>query len=169
MLTLQRTLNILFILVLCGVALASYTYQYVTKIEPCPLCLMQRLALSGIVIALLMNLRFGIKIQNYGLAILSALLGRVVCLRQIGLHVCPEIGSFGIPILGFDLYLWSFFVFTSSIFACAVLLIIKGYSKQEEYPPTWGIVEKVVFVLVFLVTLTNTITTYLECGLFGCL
>ncbi len=166
--TLQRILNVLFIFVLCAVLLAAYGYQILEREEPCPLCLLQRLGMIGIAIGLLMNLRFGIKAQHYGLAILSALLGRTVSLRQIGLHVCPEFPTFGEPILGFDLYVWALIVFTCSTFACAVLLIIHGYSKHSESVPTWGFLEKLSFALVILITLGNIINTLVDCGLTSC-
>lgn len=164
----QRILNLLFIYVLCVVLLGAYAYQYIKGEQPCPLCLLQRLGMIGIAVALLLNLRFGIKVQHYGLAILSAILGRMVSLRQIGLHVCPEFPTFGEPIFGLDLYVWAYIVFTCSIFACAVLTIIYGYFKNQSYLPTWGFAEKIAFWAVGLITLSNTITTLMECGLSAC-
>lgn len=168
MLIFQRVLNNLFILVLCAVLSAAYFYQFIKREEPCPLCLLQRLGMIGSAVALLLNLRFGIKIEHYGLAILSALLGRIVSLCQISLHVCPKFPTFGEPLWGFDLYVWAFIVFTCTVFACAILLIIKGYSKVHEYPPTWGAVEKILFAFVFILALGNAVTTYLDCGFTAC-
>ncbi len=164
----QRLLNVLFILVLCFVLLAAYFYQYVHQEFPCPFCLLQRLGMLGIALSLLLNLRFGIKVEHYGLAILSALLGRIVSLRQISLHVCPNFPHFGEPVLGFDLYVWAFIVFSCSIFACAILLIIHGHSRQKEHAASWTYVEKTAFGLVLLLTTANVLTTFFECGLNGC-
>jgi disulfide bond formation protein DsbB len=165
----QRILNRLFIFVLCGILLSAYLYQFIERAEPCSLCLLQRLGMIGVATAILMNLRFGIKVEHYGLAILSALMGRIVSLRQIGLHVCPEFPAFGKPVLGFDLYVWAFIVFTCSIFACAVLLILYGYSKHHEHHPTWGVFEKIAFWLVVLITFGNVINTLIDCGLTTCI
>lgn len=164
----QRILNLLFIYVLCGVLLSGYAYQYIKSENPCPLCLLQRLGMIGIASALLMNIRFGIKVQHYGLAILSAVFGRMVALRQIGLHVCPEFPTFGEPVFGFDLYVWAYLVFTCSIFSCAVLTIIYGYVKKQEYLPSWEIADKTAFWAVIIFTLGNAITTLVECGLTTC-
>ncbi len=166
---LQRWLNFLFILVLCAILLAAYWYQFAMQMKPCPLCLLQRLGMIGIATALLMNLRFGIKVEHYGLALLSALLGRLVSLRQIGLHICPTFPAYGQPVFGYDLYVWAFIVFTCSIFSCAVLLIIYGYSKSQSYPPTWNLPEKALFGLVLLLVLANTVTALRDCGLTNCL
>jgi disulfide bond formation protein DsbB len=153
----QRILNLLFIFVLEAVLIAGFVYQFTKQEEPCPLCFLQRLGMIGIVSALLMNLRFGIRAQHYGLAILSAVLGRLVSLRQIGFHVCPEFPTFGEPILGLDLYVWAFMVFTCAIFSAAVLTILYGYTKNHEYLPTWGKAEKGALGLVFLIALANMI------------
>jgi len=168
MVKLQNFFNVLFIFVLAAVLCAAYGYQIIKQEEPCPLCLLQRLGMIGIACALLMNLRFGIKVEHYGLAILSALLGRLVSLRQIELHVCPDFPKFGEPVLGFDLYVWAFIVFTCSVFACAVLLIIYGYNKNKEYIPSWGVLEKFAFWVVTLITLGNVIVTLIDCGLSAC-
>jgi disulfide bond formation protein DsbB len=168
MITLQRILNLLFIFVLCFVLAAGYWYQFAMHEKPCPLCLLQRLGMIGIATALLMNLRFGIRVHHYGLAILSALLGRMVSLRQIGLHICPTFPSYGEPVFGYDLYVWAFIVFTCSIFSCAILLIIKGFSKASHYPPTWGSPEKMAYATLFFLTLANVITAFIDCGLASC-
>lgn len=168
MIALQRILNVLFVFVLCGVLLGGYFYQFTKHEQPCPLCLLQRLGMIGIAIALLMNLRFGIKVQHYGLAILSALLGRIVALRQISLHVCPQFTTFGEPVFGLDLYVWAFLVFTCSIFACAVLLILYGYAKHTNHSPQWGLLEKIAFGLVVFITLANMLTSFIDCGLTPC-
>lgn len=168
MIFLQRILNILFIYVLCAVLLAAYAYQFILDEDPCILCLLQRLGMIGVASALALNLRFGIKIQFYGLAILSALLGRIVSLRQIGLHICPEFPTYGQPIFGFDLWVWSFIIFTISIFAVACLLIIKGFFPEEDTNPTWGMREKLPFWLLLLVALSNGIITFIDCGFSDC-
>jgi hypothetical protein len=123
----------------------------------------------GIATALLMNLRFGIKVQHYGLAILSALLGRIVSLRQISFHVCPEFPIFGAPIFGLALYVWAFIIFTCSMLACALLLIIYGYSKHHQSHRHWGLFEKIAFSLVVLIALSNGINTLIDCGLSSCI
>lgn len=168
MATFQRVLNLIFIIVICGVLFGAFSYQYLKSEEPCPLCLLQRLGMIGVALALLMNLRFGIKVQHYALAILCALLGRLVSLRQISLHVCPDFPTFGEPVFGFDLYVWAFIVFTCSIFACALLLMMYGFSQDRDYEPTWGFFEKLVATLIGLLIVGNIVTSYIDCGLTAC-
>lgn len=164
----QKFLNLLFVLVLCAVLIAAYIYQLVMSQEPCSLCFLQRLGMIGVATAILMNLRFGIKVQHYGLAILCAFMGRIVSLRQIGLHVCPQFPTFGAPIFGLDLYVWSYLVFSSSIFATAILLIHYGFVKDHSHQTRWGFYEKIAFWIVTLITFGNIINTLFDCGLLSC-
>ncbi|HSX11150.1 MAG TPA: disulfide bond formation protein B [Chlamydiales bacterium] len=166
--TFHRVANALFIFVLCGVLLAAYGYQLIEHEAPCPLCLLQRLGMVGIAVALLMNLRIGVRIEHYGLAILSALVGPLSSMRQIALHVCPQFPAHGVPVLGHNLYVWALVVFICSLFACAVLLILYGYSNHREYHPAWRALEKGAFLAAILITLANVITTLLQCGFSIC-
>jgi disulfide bond formation protein DsbB len=164
----HRTLNVIFIFVLSAVLLAAFFYQFIVGEEPCFLCFLQRLQMIAIAAALLMNLRFGIKVQHYGLAILSALLGRIVALRHISFHFCstgkPEMP----PVLGYELYAWAFIVFTCSLVACGLLLILMGYSKRQDYHPTWGFWEKASACLVGAIALGNVVNALIDCGIYSC-
>jgi disulfide bond formation protein DsbB len=158
---LQRMLNLLFVYVLIGVLIAAYVYQYVTHQSPCTLCFLQRLSMIGVAAALAMNLRFGIKVQHYGLAIISAALGRVIALKQIEMHISPEFPSLGAPILGLDLYVWAFLIFSCSIFSCAILTIIYGYAKKHTYFPTWGKLDQIAFWSVATLAICNAFTAHM--------
>lgn len=164
-----RLLNLLFIYILVLVLLGGILYQLIKGEAACYLCILQRLGMIGIISALLMNFRFGVKVQHYGLAILSALMGRIFSLRQIAMHVCPEFPAYGEAIFGFDLYIWAFIIFTCSIFACAVLTIFFGYSRGKEFPPSWGLGARTAFWATALIVAINLITTLKECGLGVCL
>jgi disulfide bond formation protein DsbB len=165
---LQRIFNLLFIFILSFILIGGYIFQIIVREDPCTLCFLQRIGMTGIAIALLMNLRFGIKVEHYGLAILSALLGRVVSLNQIGLHIHPKINTFGTPVFGLQLYVWSFIVFNCSVFACAILLIMYGFTKEKDHQAAWGPLEKGAFSLVLLITLGNLINSLIDCSFLSC-
>ena len=155
----QRLANALFIWVLCGVLLSSDFYQFIEHAKPCPLCLLQRLGIFGITIALLLNLRFGIKTEHYGLGLLSAVVGSIVSLKQISLNICQPV-AIGVPILGFKLYVWAFVVYICSITAIAFLMMFFGWTNHEKQPPAWCAMEKFSFILVVLVLLVNLATLF---------
>lgn len=168
MIALQRLLNRLWVFTICGILMGGYIYQFIKHEEPCPLCMLQRLAMFGVAAGVLLNLRFGFKEEHYGLDLLASFFGLIVSLRQIALHVCPQFPTFGEPILNYDLYVWSFFVFMCSIFATSVLLMIHLFIHQKPARPVWAFWDKLAFALVLLLALANTITTLIQCGLSPC-
>ena len=168
MATLQRFLNRLWIFVLCGVLTGGYMYQLFEHEQPCPLCMLQRLAMIGIAASILLNLRFGFKEEHYGLALLSAIFGISISLRQIALHVCPQFPTFGQPILHYDLYVWAFIVFMCSMLATSVLLMLYIFTNDKPVHSAWSQWDKLAFAFVFLLAFANTISTFMECGLSPC-
>ncbi|MBM3184577.1 MAG: disulfide bond formation protein B [Chlamydiae bacterium] len=167
MASLQRILNLLFVFVLSLVLIASYVYQFTASTIPCSLCLLQRLAIFAIIIGLLLNLRFGIKAEHYGLSLLGAILGRSISLRQMALHICPlESPPYpGEPVFGFDLYVWAFIIFACCIVAIAVLLILFGFTNHRPVPASSGFFEKVAITLVAFIALAGAVITFLTNGL----
>lgn len=165
----QYRLNALFILVLGSVLCSAFGYQIVTGEAPCPLCLLQRLGMTGIATGCMMNLRFGINMSHYGLALISACFGGFTSLRQISLHVCPQFPTFGSPVLGLDLYAWALVVFGSSILAIALLLYLHGINKDhKQNTPRSSTLNSVSYVFLTLIIFTEVITTYNLCGTTAC-
>lgn len=136
----HRVLNILWIYLICIILTAALFFH-----TPCPLCLMQRLAMLGIGSCALLNLRYGIQAKHYGMAIFFALLG-----HYIGLHLRP-VGTF---FLGLSLPTWSSIVFSCSLIASAVLLFF-----FRDKPPEWAWPEKIAFGFLLFVTSALTITS----------
>lgn len=168
MISLERSLNVLLVLIIGGILLGAYSVQFFLHEEPCPLCMLQRLGMIGVTMGALLNLKFGIRMSHYGLSLISALMGGVVALRQISLHACPGFPEFGLPVLGLSLYTWSFLVFACVVFGIAVLLFL--YNPEESVKPQerLNFLSKFAFGLIFLVTVANILTTYLQCGFGPC-
>jgi disulfide bond formation protein DsbB len=166
---LQWILNIIFIYVIGFVLLGAFGYQFIMHEDPCPLCLLQRLAMIGITTGCLLNLRFGINASQYGLILLSSIFGLSVSLRQIGLHVCPQFSTFGQPVLGFELYTWAAIVFMSSIVATGVLLYMRGLNKDpKQSEPIKSKWNQITFVFISLILIAEIITTFQICGFTAC-
>lgn len=163
---LVRFLNVLLALILMGTLSGAYYQQYFKHELPCPLCMLQRLAMFSIAIGALLNLRFGIRPQHYAVSLLGAFFGASVSLRQIALHVCPGFPVFGIPVFGLALYTWAFIVFCCSILGIILLLFL--YSPVEKKVVHISLLEKITFCIVFVLLLANFITTFDECGLGFC-
>ncbi len=109
---------------LIAVLVVAYADQFAGHDLPCPLCLLQRVALVGVAYGLLLNLRYGPQPQGYAIMLLAALFGMGVAGRQVLLHIVPGSGAYGAPLLGLHLYTWSFILFALVILGTAVLLLV---------------------------------------------
>lgn len=168
MLHLERNLNALLVVILSIVLLIAYGVQFIWHEVPCPLCMLQRLGMIGVASGALLNIWFGIRTSHYALALLSALLGGFVALRQISLHVCPGSAEFGFPVLGLSLYTWSFIVFVCSVLAIALMLFL--YDPEDTRKSILPLNGWCKFAIgfIFVIALVNIVTTYMQCGLGPC-
>ncbi|MDN3503993.1 MAG: disulfide bond formation protein B [Rhabdochlamydiaceae bacterium] len=162
---LARTLNALMIFVLVGILLSAYYQQFTKQGEPCPLCILQRLGMITVAFGLFLNLWYGIRRSHYTLSLVGALVGGSSSLRQICLHICPNSPTFGIPVWGYSLYVWAFFTFIASLFAIGILLSIHR-DETKSLRINWF--ESLAILVVGLITLSNLVSTYLECGFTSC-
>jgi disulfide bond formation protein DsbB len=164
----ERDLNALIVIILSGILLGAFGVQFIMHEKPCPLCLLQRLGMIGVATGMLLNMWFGVRMSHYALALLSALMGGFVALRQISLHVCPGFPEFGLPVLGLSLYTWSFIVFVCVVLAVALLLFLYDPKESQEAPPPANSWSKLAFGLIFFVAVANIVTTLMQCGLGPC-
>ncbi len=149
-----------------AVLVTAYADQFATHDLPCPLCLLQRVALAGVAYGLLLNLRFGPHPQAYGIMLLAALFGMGVAGRQVLLHIVPGSGAYGAPLLGLHLYTWSFILFGLVILGTAVLLLIPR-PEAPVRPLPQGLKQALAWTVIGLTAL-NAITTFLQCGPIEC-
>lgn len=105
------------------VLLGALYMQFIQGEDPCPLCLLQRAGLVGIGIAMLMNIIHGIRASHWALALINALAGIAVSIRQILLHINDPIG-FASPVFGLHLYTWCFIIYTIVLIGCSITLLI---------------------------------------------
>ena len=104
----ERTeqINFVFLLamlaVIAGILSAAMVMQYVYGELPCPLCLLERVALFGVAFGIIANLRGGFSYRNTGLSLLFALVLLIVSVRQTLLDIYPRPGHeyIGSTVLG---------------------------------------------------------------------
>ena len=121
----MRVLNILALFVICAVLSVAFYIQFTNEPLPCPLCLLQRVAMVAVGFGLVLNLTCGLRPGHYGIMLLGAVFGAATALTQITLHIVPGTGSYGPPILGLHLYSWAFIAFGAVFFLSGLF---------EEYP-----------------------------------
>lgn len=165
---LEKNLNALLVIAISCVLFGAFGIQFLLHEVPCPLCLLQRLAMIGLATGALLNLKFGIRKAHYGLSILSCVFGGFVALRHILLHICPQFPKFGHPFWGLSLYVWSFILFASSITYIGLLLLIfdRQIESYEPKPLNWWCL--LAFILIFVADFANIFTTFFLCGWGAC-
>lgn len=164
----EKHLNALMAVLISLVLWGALTIQFFLHEKPCPLCLLQRLGMLGVISGALMNVKFGPKKGHYGICLFSAFFGGFVALRQISLHVCPGFPKFGLPFWGLSLYTWSLIVFASSILYISLLLLIFDQNKNPIESKIYNLWGHIAFFIAFFVALTNIVATAFECGIGPC-
>ena len=161
---LAATVNV-WVLVL--VLTAAFGFQLSAGEPPCPLCVVQRIALMMCALGPLFMLRqarvaFRDIAAGCGIAIVSALLGAVVSTRQVLLHILPGDPGFGSPFLGLHLYTWCLIAFVGQITASALMLIGSAWLKENE-SVAWRMTNVTAGAFVFIVV-ANLLSVIAEAG-----
>jgi disulfide bond formation protein DsbB len=167
---LSRILNMLALFAVCGVLIADFTFQFTKGELPCPLCLLQRIALIAVGFGVFLSLSCGVRPSHYGVLLLGAAYGGAVALAQIALHIVPGTGSYGSALLGYHLYTWSFLVFSAVLILAGLMLLFDRQFEQIGKPSAAraGGLGLAACLLLILLTLGNVLSTFLECGLAQC-
>jgi disulfide bond formation protein DsbB len=158
-------LNALGLLAIAAVLAVAFYDQIAYGDLPCPLCLLQRAAFAAAGIGLALNLRCGPRPSHYAIAILSAVAGAAISIRQILLHIVPGSGSYGNAILGLHFYTWALIVFVLIVIGSAIMLLFDRQFADGEAAgkplPLWPALVMLAFgLLVF----GNGVSTVLECA-----
>lgn len=166
---LEKNLNCIFVLALCCIIFGAFVFQVVYKEAPCPLCLLQRLGMISIICAGLLNLKFGIKTKFYAMALMGAIVGSAVSIRQILLHIIPGSIPFGSPMMGLSLYTWALVTFVVSIIGISFLLYIYDPKKhQKSGKIVMSALSKFTFSIALIIVCANLIYTFIHCGFGAC-
>ena len=138
--------------------------QFVGHEIPCPLCLLQRIAMLGIAIGALLNVRFGPSPAGYAVSLLSALFGACVSIRQILLHILPEDPGYGAPVLGLHLYTWALVVFLVTLLLGSAMLLLGSQFREPPRARSLNRIHQLAFFLVLVIAAGNALATFAECG-----
>lgn len=165
-----------FLLAYVGVLLGSFWIELVVGELPCPLCILQRMAmlLCGLgPLWIITQARRGTLdlrgyVSGYALSIISALVGAAISTRQILLHIQPGDPGFGSAVLGLHLYTWALITFVIVIAFCGLMLLF----ASETLPavpavPAGGfatLVNRVTAWLFVLLIVGNLVAVFVEAG-----
>lgn len=134
-----RNLEIIIIILLALILSTALFIEFVFERSPCTYCFLQRAAMLGVALSFLLGLRYGLFRIYYICAYISAFIGAGVTLYQILLGVCDDNPGYTFPILGLELYSWSFIIFICCIVGTTVLMLTYGFRERVSLLPEYGI------------------------------
>jgi disulfide bond formation protein DsbB len=150
--------------------------QYALGEIPCPLCLLQRVAMFGCAFGLIQQLRAANSERGTGIALIFSVLLLVISVRQTLLDIYPRPGHdyIGTAVLGLHLPVWSVIIAAALLLGLAVRLALFGDRRDAVKNETvWphAIVRILVHILAIYVAVIcaiNLLSVIAQCGLDQC-
>lgn len=158
---------------ICGVLLGAFFVQFVEKELPCPLCMLQRMAMMLSAMGpfyLLGKLRstgsIGVDVmaRAYGMSILAAVLGLVMSSRQVLLHILPGDPGYGSAVFGMHLYSWGVVVFLVVLVMSGLTMLLATQLHIERSPHQNSIITRLLGWIFIAVIGANVVATFVESG-----
>lgn len=174
---LRFALNDLFFLgmmgVIAAILTAAMTIQYARGELPCPLCLIERLAMFGVCFGMILNVRHGFSDRNLGVSLLFAVFLLVVAARQSLLDIYPRPGHeyVGSAVLGLHMPVWGVVIALALITAFALKLSILGTEDQARPAAAGSALGRIGTALslyVVAIAAVNFGSVVVQCGLGQC-
>ncbi len=162
--------NLAIAWVLLAALAGAFFVQFAAGEPPCPLCVMQRIAMMmaaiGPCLVLLAAEQYGVTPRTIGLgaglAILASLLGAAISIRQILLHILPGDRGFGEAVLGYHLYTWAAIAFACNIAAAGAQLV--GLAWYAGKPPEPAPLARTTAAALALMLAANIASVVAEAG-----
>jgi len=162
---LSRLLNAIGLLAIGTVLALAFVDQIWFRELPCPLCILQRAGFFAAGFGIALNLIFGPKPSHYGVAIVGAMAGGAISMRQILLHIVPGSGSYGDPVFGLHLYTWAFIAAALIVVGCAIMLLDdRQFSRAEPMSVRLKALPLSVLLLFLVLAIANVFSTIALCG-----
>src|ERR1700712_4559337 len=172
---LQATLNDLFMLammfVIAAILTTAMVLQYHDGEIPCPLCLLQRVAMFGVCFGIVLHFRHGYSARHTGISLLFALFLLIVAGRQTLLDIYPRPGHSytGSAGLGLHMPVWSAVIAAAILLAFAIKLAVLGDVRlRDAPPPLLGRLAALLSFYVVALCLINFGSVLLQCGFGAC-
>lgn len=169
-------LNDLFLLsmmfVMAAILTAAMIFQYYGGEIPCPLCLLQRVAMFGVCFGIIMHFRRGPSARNTGISMLFAMFLLIVSARQTLLDIYPRPGHgyIGSAVFGLHMPVWSVVIALAVMLAFALKLTCLGEesSRSAERPAMLNRLAGALGLYVIALCAINFISVIVQCGFGAC-
>ena len=169
---LDRFVLLLLTMILAAILTAALVMQFAFGEIPCPLCLLQRVAMFGCCFGLLHQLRTHESERGGGIALLFALLLLIIATRQTLLDLFPRPGHayIGSAVFGIHMPVWSVVIGVCLLLALALRLTLFGaprlLPRTERLPLAWA--TRLAEFYVVLICAINFASVVFQCGLSEC-
>jgi disulfide bond formation protein DsbB len=159
-------------LVIAGILTFAMILQYRDGEIPCPLCLLQRVAMFGVCIGIILNFRWGYSARNDGISLLFALFLLIISARQTLLDIVPRPGHnyIGSTIFGIHMPVWSVIIAIAILLAFAIKMLALGGAgiRDGGKPQLFSGAAKLLSAYVIVICAINFVSVILQCGLEAC-
>ncbi len=161
------------LLVIAAILTVAMGYQYLNNEIPCPLCLLQRVALFGVCFGLIQNFRSGMSDRNTGWSLLFSLLLLIISVRQTLLNIYPRPGHayIGSAVFGIHMPVWCVLIATALLIAFAIKLTLLGGDGRHTGTRPTGVLGRVATIAsayVVALCVINVVSVILQCGADAC-
>lgn len=166
--------HVAFILAYVGVlSTAMFYFQFAEGELPCPLCILQRMAMMIVVIGPVFIVSRALRGESSatslatgaGISIVGAVLGLMMSGRQVLLHIAPDDPGYGTAVLGMHLYSWALVTFLVVLVFCG--LVLAGSRWLVPIAPRSVLLRRIVRIILWLFLATialNAIVVFAESG-----
>jgi disulfide bond formation protein DsbB len=159
-------------LMVAAILTTAMILQYYGGEIPCPLCLLQRVAMFGVCFGIIMHFRHGYSARNDGVGMLFALFLLIVSARQTLLDISPRPGHsyIGSAVLGLHMPVWSVIIAVAILLAFATKFAVLGGEqlRDPQTSPTLGRIARLLSLYVAAICLINFASVILQCGVGAC-
>lgn len=157
---------------LAAILTAAMVLQYAGGEIPCPLCLLQRVAMFGICFGVIRHTRDGFDGRNIGISLVWALFLLLVSVRQVLLNIVKRPGHAypGSAVFGLHMPVWSVVIAFAVLLAFAGVLALFGDERPRAGPrsPLSRRVADLAGLYVMALCLINLVSAVVQCGFAAC-
>ena len=158
---------------ICGVLIGAFVVQFVEKEMPCPLCMIQRMAMMLAAMGpflLLGRLRSGQTVgidalsTSYGMSIIASAIGVSISSRQVLLHILPGDPGYGSVVYGMHLYTWGVVVFVVVLAVSGLTMLFARQLHVPKSPHPKSFVTTILVWMFIGIIAANVLATFAESG-----
>ncbi|MCX8252593.1 Disulfide bond formation protein DsbB [Beijerinckiaceae bacterium RH AL1] len=170
-----RLADLILLAILAGlgaILTVAMVFQYAAGELPCPLCLLERVAMFGVCFGIIRHVRQSYDGRNLGLSLVWGLVLLIVSIRHTLLNIVARPGHAypGSAVLGVHMPVWSVIIALAVLLTLAATLAAFDPARLDATPssPVLQRIGNVAALYVIALCLINLVSVILQCGLGAC-